>query len=69
MSDCTGKDESGNGYDREQAWRLLTKWTQSESLRKHALAVEACVSGYRLGATINLNGPGTNLRFCSDQRQ
>jgi predicted hydrolase (HD superfamily) len=30
-------------YAREQAWQLLTEWTQSESLRKHALAVEACV--------------------------
>jgi predicted hydrolase (HD superfamily) len=30
-------------YGREQAWQLLTEWTQSESLRKHALAVEACV--------------------------
>ncbi|MGA2207248.1 MAG: HAD family hydrolase [Terracidiphilus sp.] len=30
-------------YGREQAWQLLAEWTQSESLRKHALAVEACV--------------------------
>lgn len=30
-------------YGREQAWELLTRWTESESLRKHALAVEACV--------------------------
>ena len=30
-------------YNREQAWQLLTEWTRSESLRKHALAVEACV--------------------------
>jgi predicted hydrolase (HD superfamily) len=30
-------------YEREQAWKLLTEWTESESLRKHALAVEACV--------------------------
>jgi predicted hydrolase (HD superfamily) len=30
-------------FGREQAWQLLTEWTQSESLRKHALAVEACV--------------------------
>ncbi len=30
-------------YGREQAWRLLAEWTQSESLRKHALAVEICV--------------------------
>lgn len=31
-------------YGREQAWELLTAWTASESLRKHALAVEACVA-------------------------
>ncbi len=54
-------------YAREAAWQLLTEWTQSESLRKHALAVETCVVAYgeqeaaRLGlvgeagaATINL---------------
>ena len=28
---------------REQAWSLLTEFTQSKSLRKHALAVEACM--------------------------
>jgi predicted hydrolase (HD superfamily) len=31
---------------REMAWALLTEWTQSESLRKHALAVESAVRGY-----------------------
>jgi predicted hydrolase (HD superfamily) len=31
---------------RDAAWNLLTEWTQSESLRKHALAVEAAVRGY-----------------------
>ena len=31
-------------FGREQAWALLIEWTQSESLRKHALAVEACVT-------------------------
>jgi predicted hydrolase (HD superfamily) len=30
-------------HNREAAWKLLTEWTASESLRKHALAVEACV--------------------------
>ncbi len=30
-------------YNRDQAWQLLTEWTEGESLRKHALAVEACV--------------------------
>jgi len=28
---------------RNDAWQLLTEFTQSESLRKHALAVEACM--------------------------
>lgn len=32
--------------DREAAWNLLTEFTQSESLRKHALAVEACMRAY-----------------------
>jgi len=28
---------------RDDGWKLLTEFTQSESLRKHALAVEACM--------------------------
>jgi putative nucleotidyltransferase with HDIG domain len=32
--------------DRQQAWCLLTEFTQSESLRKHALVVEACMCAY-----------------------
>lgn len=31
-------------FGRAEAWQLLTEWTQSESLRKHAQAVEACVT-------------------------
>lgn len=44
-------------HGREEAWKLLTEWTAGESLRKHALAVEACVRAYgaaeadRLGLT------------------
>jgi predicted hydrolase (HD superfamily) len=30
-------------HTRQAAWELLTEFTQSESLRKHALAVEACM--------------------------
>lgn len=35
-----------NGQSRESAWGLLTEYTQSESLRKHARAVEACMRAY-----------------------
>ncbi len=31
---------------RDQAWETLTKYTQSEALRRHALAVEAAVVAY-----------------------
>jgi putative nucleotidyltransferase with HDIG domain len=33
-------------FERTSAWSLLTEFTQSESLRKHALAVEACMRAY-----------------------
>ncbi len=33
-------------YDRQSVWCLLTEFTQSENLRKHALAVEACMRAY-----------------------
>ena len=35
-----------NQLDRESAWRLLCEYTPSESLRKHSLAVEACMRAY-----------------------
>ena len=31
---------------RDDAWNLLCEFTQNENLRKHALAVEACVRAY-----------------------
>jgi len=38
--------------NREQAWEILCEFTKSDSLRRHALAVEACVGAYaeRFGA-------------------
>src|SRR5438105_13903378 len=44
--------------DRERAWGLLTEFTQSESLRKHSLAVEACMRAYarKMGGDENLWG-------------
>ncbi len=43
---------------REQAWQLLCEYTPSESLRKHALAVEAAMRHYAriAGADENLWG-------------
>ncbi|HXN22144.1 MAG TPA: HD domain-containing protein [Candidatus Dormibacteraeota bacterium] len=31
---------------RDEAWKLLCEYTQSDSLRKHMLAVEACLRSY-----------------------
>ena len=42
----TTNAETGKRFGREQAWQLLSDWTRGESLRKHALAVEACVTAY-----------------------
>jgi putative nucleotidyltransferase with HDIG domain len=43
---------------RDQAWSLLCEWTESESLRRHALAVEAAMRAYarRFGANEELWG-------------
>ena len=43
---------------REEAWSLLIEFTQSESLRKHALALEACMRAYarKLGGDESLWG-------------
>jgi putative nucleotidyltransferase with HDIG domain len=43
---------------REDAWKLLCEYTRGESLRKHALAVEACLRAYaqQSGADENLWG-------------
>jgi predicted hydrolase (HD superfamily) len=49
-------------YGSAQAWELLTEWTASESLRKHAMAVEACVvaMGEAEADRLGLSGPDRN---------
>src|ERR1700722_261969 len=44
--------------NRDDAWNLLCEYTQGESLRKHAMAVEACVRAYarKLGENEELWG-------------
>jgi predicted hydrolase (HD superfamily) len=37
---------TGTKYTRTEAWTLLTQYTQSAGLIKHALAVEACMSAH-----------------------
>jgi predicted hydrolase (HD superfamily) len=50
----TSSNEDQN-HGRVQAWELLTEWTAGESLRKHALAVEACVTAYGEAEADRLN--------------
>jgi predicted hydrolase (HD superfamily) len=53
-----GSDNTST-YSRTHALSLLYEWTQGESLRKHALAVEACVAAYGQAEAdrLNLIGP------------
>jgi putative nucleotidyltransferase with HDIG domain len=46
------------GISREEAWNLLCEWTESDSLRRHMLAVEAAMRAYarRLGGDEELWG-------------
>jgi len=39
-------ENDGRSFNRERAWQLLCEWTQTENLRKHAQAVEICVTAY-----------------------
>jgi len=50
-----------NQHGRQQAWQLLCEWTQTENLRKHALAVEICVSAYGQAEADRLGLAGAEL--------
>lgn len=64
MNNCTGNNakESGSSYGRAQAWQLLTEWTQSENLRKHALGVETCVTAMGEAEALRLGLAGEERR-------
>jgi len=42
----TAAENDAKRHGREEAWNLLCEWTLTENLRKHALAVEICVTAY-----------------------
>ena len=44
--DVTGVSSSAVELTRERAWETLTRYTKSESLLRHALAVEASTAAY-----------------------
>jgi putative nucleotidyltransferase with HDIG domain len=46
------------GVSRRDAWTLLCEWTESDSLRRHMLAVEATMRAYaeRMGGDVELWG-------------
>jgi len=46
VTDLTPVATPHGARTREDAWRLLTEWTASPSLRKHGQAVEATVAWY-----------------------
>ena len=47
-----------NDVSRQEAWTLLSEWTESDSLRRHMLAVEAAMRAYapRFGGDAELWG-------------
>ena len=57
---------------RSEGWELLTEFTQSESLRKHALAVEACMracAGKFGGSEEEKNHVGTAAPGCPAEQR
>jgi predicted hydrolase (HD superfamily) len=46
LSGQNSKQMAANRYTRAEAWTLLNQYTQSASLLKHALGVEACLTAY-----------------------
>lgn len=46
ITTAPGKSATNKGMNREKAWQTVCEFVQSEGLRKHMLAVEACMVAY-----------------------
>jgi putative nucleotidyltransferase with HDIG domain len=46
IPEAEGQKTISSEISRDQAWNLLCEWTASDSLRRHALAVEAAMRAY-----------------------
>jgi predicted hydrolase (HD superfamily) len=59
MSDDGSESATAGIHSRQAAWLLLTEYTQSPSLLKHALAVESCMTacGEAEAARLGWTGP------------
>ena len=51
---------------REQAWETLTRYTKSEALLRHALAVEASTRGVRARSSARTRSSGASTALLHD---
>ena len=50
--------------NREESWELLCEWTESDSLRKHMLGVEAAMRAYARWSALGSWSVGATRRTC-----
>jgi predicted hydrolase (HD superfamily) len=67
LNGITSGTASETAFNRPAALDLLHQWTESESLRKHALAVETCVAAYGEAEADRLGLTGTDHQADRDR--